>query len=88
MVVASTATAWILLLYVKLKIEYAACDGPMDLEQWCHLDEQIYIAEMDERYKQHAGLSYSERIIEQLAEMRTISAKTFVDFFLNQESYF
>ena len=30
------------------------------------LDEQIYIAEMDERYKQHAGFSYSEGIIERL----------------------
>ena len=53
----------------------------MDLEQWCKLDEQIYIAEMDERYKQHAGLCYNERIIERLAEMRTISAETFVNFF-------
>jgi hypothetical protein len=53
----------------------------LDLEQWCQLDEQIYIAEMDERYKQHAGLCYDERIIERLAEMRTISAETFVSFF-------
>jgi hypothetical protein len=36
---------------------------------------------MDERYKQHAGLCYDERIIERLAEMRTISAETFVSFF-------
>ena len=35
----------------------------MDLKQWCQLDEQIYIAEMDERYKQYAGLSYSEQMI-------------------------
>src|ERR671934_2511167 len=60
----------------------------MDLEQWCQLDEQIYIAEMDERYKQHAGLSYSERMIKQLAEMRTISAKTFVDFFSQPRELF
>jgi Peptidase family M3 len=60
----------------------------MDLEQWCQLDEHIYIAEMDERYKQHAGLSYSERIIEQLAEMRIISAKTFVDFFSQPRELF
>ena len=53
----------------------------MDLKQWCQLDEQIYVAEMDERYKQHAGLCYNDRIIERLAEMRTISAQTFVDFF-------
>ncbi|MDQ3847578.1 MAG: hypothetical protein M3261_01320 [Thermoproteota archaeon] len=53
----------------------------MDLKQWCQLDEQIYIAESDERYRQYAGLSYNERIIEQLADMRTISAETFVNFF-------
>jgi hypothetical protein len=60
----------------------------MDLKQWCQLDEQIYIAEMDERYKQHAGLSYSERMIERLAEMRTISAETFVDFFSQPRELF
>ena len=52
--------------------------GPKSMVQ---LDEQIYIAEMDERYKQHAGFSYSEGIIERLAEMRIISAETFVNFF-------
>ncbi|HEX6282213.1 MAG TPA: M3 family metallopeptidase [Nitrososphaera sp.] len=60
----------------------------MDLNQWCQLDEQIYIAEMDERYKQHAALSYSERIIERLAEMRTISAETFVNFFSQPRELF
>jgi hypothetical protein len=60
----------------------------MDLNQWCQLDEQIYIAEMDERYKQHAGLSYSERIVERLAEMRTISAETFVNFFSQPRELF
>jgi Peptidase family M3 len=60
----------------------------MDLKQWCQLDEQIYIAEMDERYKQHAGLSYSERMIERLAEMRTISAETFVSFFSQPRELF
>src|ERR671916_196721 len=53
----------------------------MDLKQWCQLDEQIYSAEIDERYKQHAGLRYNQRIIERLAEMRAISAETFVNFF-------
>jgi hypothetical protein len=60
----------------------------MDLKQWCQLDEQIYIAEMDERYKQHAGLSYSEHMIERLAEMRTISAETFVNFFSQPRELF
>lgn len=60
----------------------------MDLNQWCQLDEQIYIAEMDERYKQHAGLSYSERMIERLAEMRSINAETFVNFFSQPRELF
>jgi hypothetical protein len=50
----------------------------MNLEQWCQLDERIYIAESDERYKQYAGLQHSERVIEQLAELKSISAKTFL----------
>lgn len=50
----------------------------MNLEQWCQLDERIYVAENDERYKQHAGLQYSEKVIEQLAEMRSISARIFL----------
>lgn len=60
----------------------------MDLKQWCQLDEQIYIAEMDERYKQHAGLSYSQRMIERLAEMRAISAEAFVNFFSQPRELF
>jgi hypothetical protein len=60
----------------------------MNLKQWCQLDEQIYIAEMDERYKQHAGVSYSERMIERLAEMRNISAETFVNFFSQPRELF
>jgi hypothetical protein len=60
----------------------------MNLKRWCQLDEQIYIAEMDERYKQHAGLYYSEGMIERLAEMRTISAETFVNFFSQPRELF
>jgi hypothetical protein len=60
----------------------------MNLKQWCQLDEQIYIAEMDERYKQHAGVTYSERMIERLAEMRNISAETFVNFFSQPRELF
>lgn len=60
----------------------------MNLEQWCQLDERIYVAEMDERYKQHAGLLYSERVIEQLAEMRSVSAKTFLGSFSKPRELF
>lgn len=60
----------------------------MNLEQWCELDERIYVAEMDERYKQHAGLGFSERVIEQLAEMRAVSAKTFLGSFSQPREQF
>jgi len=60
----------------------------MNLEQWCQLDERIYVSEMDERYKQHAGLLYSERVIEQLAEMRSVSAKTFLGSFSKPRELF
>ena len=60
----------------------------MNLEQWCQLDERIYVAEMDERYKQHAGLLYSERVIEQLAEMRSVCAKTFLGSFSKPSELF
>jgi hypothetical protein len=54
----------------------------MNLEQWCQLDERIYVADADERYKQYAGLKYSERVIEQLAGIKSDSAKAFLGLFL------
>jgi len=60
----------------------------MNLEQWCQLEERIYIAEMDERYKQHAGLKYSERVVEQLAEMMAVSARTFLGSFSEPRDLF
>jgi hypothetical protein len=56
----------------------------MNLDQWCELDERIYVAESDERYKQYAGLKHSERIIEQLAEMKNINAQIFLDTFSSE----
>ena len=53
----------------------------MNLKQWCELDECIYIGETDEQYKQHAGLDYSEKLIEQLAEIKLSNSKIFIDFF-------
>jgi hypothetical protein len=87
--VASTATGCKYCCYIlKLKIGWAACSSHMNLKRWCQLDEQIYIAEMDERYNQHAGLYYSERMIERLAEMRAISAETFVNLFSQPRELF
>jgi hypothetical protein len=53
----------------------------MNLQQWCELDERIYIAESDERFRQYAGLGHSERVIEWLAELKNVSAGLFLDNF-------
>jgi hypothetical protein len=53
----------------------------VNLKQWCEVDERLYIAESDERYKQYAGLNYSERLIENLAEMKLINAQIFLSSF-------
>ena len=53
----------------------------MNLQHWCELDEQIYISETDEQYKQYAGLSYNEKLMEQLAEIKIGSSQIFINFF-------
>ncbi|MFZ0568236.1 MAG: M3 family metallopeptidase [Nitrososphaeraceae archaeon] len=53
----------------------------MNLNHWCDLDEQIYISETDEEYKQYAGLVYNEKLIENLAELKIRSSQIFIDFF-------
>jgi hypothetical protein len=53
----------------------------MNLNQWCEIDERIYIAEADERYKQYAGFDYSEEVIEQLADMKLRNAQIFLRSF-------
>ena len=53
----------------------------VNLQQWCQLDEQIYIAESDERFNQYAGLAHSEKVIERLAEMKATSAQVFLESF-------
>jgi hypothetical protein len=53
----------------------------MNLKHWCELDELIYVSQTDEEYKQYAGLNYSEKLIEQLAEMKIINSQIFIDFF-------
>ncbi|MGI0049207.1 MAG: hypothetical protein ACREAW_06665 [Nitrososphaera sp.] len=60
----------------------------MNLEQWCQLDERIYIAESDERYKQYAGLQHSEHVIEQMAEMKVVNAKAFLGSFSKPRELF
>src|ERR687898_876523 len=53
----------------------------MDLKQWCEIDERIYIADADERYKQYAGFEYSEAVIEQLADMKLRNAQILLSSF-------
>ena len=53
----------------------------MNLKHWCDLDELIYVSETDEQYKQYAGLSYNEKLIERLAEIKISSSQMFIDFF-------
>ena len=54
----------------------------MNLKHWCELDELIYISQTDEQYKQYAGLNYSEKLIEQLAEMKINNSQSSSIFFL------
>ncbi|HET7391675.1 MAG TPA: hypothetical protein VFJ51_12705 [Nitrososphaeraceae archaeon] len=58
----------------------------MNLEQWCELDELIYVSQTDEEYKQYAGLNYNEKIIERLAEMKISNSQIFIDFFSQPKS--
>ena len=60
----------------------------MNLKQWCEIDEHIYIAETDERYKQYGGFRYSEKLIEQLAEMKILCAQIFINSFSNPREMF
>jgi len=53
----------------------------LNFKHWCELDEIIHIAETDEQYNQYAGFEYSEKLIEQLAEMKLHNSKIFIDFF-------
>jgi hypothetical protein len=53
----------------------------LDLTQWCQLDEAIHISETDEEYKQYAGFDYSEKMIEQLAELKLSNSKIFLNYF-------
>jgi hypothetical protein len=57
----------------------------MDFQQWCRLDELLYISQTDEQYKQYAGLEYDERIISRLAEMKLENSKMLIDFFHDRQ---
>ena len=60
----------------------------MNLNNWCELDELIYISQTDEEYKQYAGLNYNEKIMEHLAQMKIRNSSLFIDFFSNPRPLF
>jgi hypothetical protein len=57
----------------------------MNFEQWCKLDEMLYVCQTDEECKQYAGLDHDEGLIMQLAEMRLLNSKTYIDLYPNQD---
>jgi hypothetical protein len=42
----------------------------LNIEQWCKIDERLYVPDTDEQYKQYGGFVYNEEIIKNLAEMK------------------
>jgi hypothetical protein len=57
----------------------------MNFEQWCKLDEMLYVCQTDEECKQYAGLDHDEDLIVQLAEMRLLNSKKYMDLYPNQD---
>lgn len=60
----------------------------MNLKHWCELDELIYVSQTDEEHKQYSGLKYSEKLIEQLAQMKIRNSTIFVNFFSHPRPLF
>lgn len=57
----------------------------MNFEQWCRLDEMLYVCQTDEECKQFAGLDHDEGLIVQLAEMRLLNSKKYIELFPNKD---
>ncbi len=57
----------------------------MNFKQWCKLDEMLYVCQTDEECKQYAGIDHNEELIVQLAEMRRLNSKTYIELFTNQD---
>lgn len=56
----------------------------VNFEHWCRLDEMLYVCQKDEECKQYAGLDYNEGLILQLAGMRELNSKTYLESFAKQ----
>lgn len=57
----------------------------MNFEQWCKLDEMLYVCQADEEYKQYAGPEHDQELIVKLAEMKRLNSRTFIKLFSNQD---
>lgn len=51
------------------------------MENWCKVDEAIYVALTDETFRQYAGLPYNEKGLKRLSSMIMRNAEIFVEFF-------
>jgi len=66
---------------VNLKQLTAFHNLSLNLDNWCKMDEAIYVALMDETYRQYAGLAYDEMAIKQISSMNMRNSEMFLDFF-------
>ncbi|MDP9197373.1 MAG: M3 family metallopeptidase [Thermoproteota archaeon] len=53
----------------------------MKIDNWCVVDEAIYVAISDETFRQYAGLGHSEKVLKRLSSMAMQNAEIFVGFF-------
>jgi hypothetical protein len=51
------------------------------MENWCKIDEAIYVALTDETYMQFAGLPYNETALKRISSMNMHNSEIFVKFF-------
>ena len=53
----------------------------MNFENWCKLDEAIYISLTEETFRQYAGFNYNESVLKRLTSMIMRNAEIFVELF-------
>lgn len=53
---------------------------------WCNLDENIYIAETDQQYKQYAGLNFNINILKKLSFLRMENTQLFLNEYCSEDT--
>ena len=56
------------------------------MDQWCKIDESIYVAEADEQYKQFGGFKYNENTRENLSRLKIYNSNLFMESFSEPRS--